>query len=118
MSNKRSIFMAENGERLSSNSTMVVVHMKLDFDYYQALLSRDARFDGRFFVCVRTTGIYCRPVCRVRPPLRRSCVFVETTAEAEHAGFRPCLRCRPELAPAVPAVTRRSTFRGHSPAGY
>ena len=97
--------MAENGERLSSVSTMVVLHMKLDFDYYQALLSRDARFDGRFFVCVRTTGIYCRPVCRVRPPLKRSCVFVETTAEAEHAGFRPCLRCRPELAPAVPAVS-------------
>ena len=105
MSKARLIFMAENGERLSSDSTMVVLHMKPDFDYYQALLSRDARFDGRFFVCVRTTGIYCRPVCRVRPPLKRSCVFVETTAEAEHAGFRPCLRCRPELAPAVPAVS-------------
>ena len=84
---------------------MVLLPMKLDFDCYQALLSRDARFDGRFFVCVKTTGIYCRPICRVRPPLKRSCVFVETPAEAEHAGFRPCLRCRPELAPATPAVS-------------
>jgi AraC family transcriptional regulator, regulatory protein of adaptative response / DNA-3-methyladenine glycosylase II len=79
--------------------------MKLDFDCYEALLARDARFDGRFFVCVKTTRIYCRPVCRVRQPLKRSCVFVETAAEAEHAGYRPCLRCRPELAPAVPAVS-------------
>jgi AraC family transcriptional regulator of adaptative response / DNA-3-methyladenine glycosylase II len=84
---------------------MLPVLMKLDFDCYQAFLSRDARFDGRFFVCVKTTGIYCRPVCRVRPPLKRSCVFVETAAEAERAGFRPCLRCRPELAPAAPAVS-------------
>src|SRR4051812_35447451 len=79
--------------------------MKLEFDCYQALLSRDARFDGQFFVCVKTTGIYCRPVCRVRSPLKRSCVFVETAAEAEQAGFRPCLRCRPELAPGNPAVS-------------
>src|ERR1700759_5104872 len=84
---------------------MLQPHMKLDFDCYQALLSRDARFDGRFFVCVKTTRIYCRPVCRVRTPLKRSCVFVETAAEAENAGFRPCLRCRPELAPAVSAVS-------------
>jgi AraC family transcriptional regulator, regulatory protein of adaptative response / DNA-3-methyladenine glycosylase II len=97
--------MAENGEHLLRYAIMVGLYMKLDFDCYQALLSRDARFDGRFFVCVKTTRIYCRPICRVRPPLKRSCVFVETTAEAEHAGFRPCLRCRPELAPAVPAVS-------------
>jgi AraC family transcriptional regulator of adaptative response / DNA-3-methyladenine glycosylase II len=97
--------MAENGEQIWLPAAMVALPMKLDFDCYQALLSRDARFDGRFFVCVKTTGIYCRPICRVRPPLKRSCVFVETTAEAEHAGFRPCLRCRPELAPAMPAVS-------------
>jgi AraC family transcriptional regulator, regulatory protein of adaptative response / DNA-3-methyladenine glycosylase II len=90
---------------LVAHTTILALHMKLDFDCYQALLSRDARFDGRFFVCVKTTGIYCRPICRVRQPLRRSCMFVETTAEAEHAGFRPCLRCRPELAPAMPAVS-------------
>jgi AraC family transcriptional regulator of adaptative response / DNA-3-methyladenine glycosylase II len=99
------IFMAENGQRLLLRATMLGLYMKLNFDCYQALLSRDARFDGRFFVCVKTTRIYCRPVCRVRPPLKRSCVFVETAAEAEHAGFRPCLRCRPELAPSVPVVS-------------
>jgi AraC family transcriptional regulator, regulatory protein of adaptative response / DNA-3-methyladenine glycosylase II len=97
--------MAENGQRLLPHATMLEPDMKLDFDCYQALLSRDARFDGRFFVCVKTTRIYCRPVCRVRAPLKRSCVFVETAAEAERAGFRPCLRCRPELAPAVPVVS-------------
>lgn len=66
---------------------------------YRALLARDARFDGLFFVCVKTTGIYCRPVCRVRTPGRDRCVFVRTAAQAEEAGFRSCFRCRPELAP-------------------
>jgi AraC family transcriptional regulator of adaptative response / DNA-3-methyladenine glycosylase II len=79
--------------------------MKLEFDYYQALLARDARFDGKFFVAVKTTGIYCRPVCPARPPLKKSCVFVATAAAAERAGFRPCLRCRPELAPGTAAVS-------------
>ena len=71
-----------------------------------ALLA-DARFDGLFFVGVRTTGIYCRPVCPARTPRAGSCVFIATAAAAEHAGFRPCLRCRPELAPAGshPATT-------------
>ncbi|XAH21286.1 AlkA N-terminal domain-containing protein [Xylophilus sp. GW821-FHT01B05] len=67
---------------------------------YRALLARDARFDGRFFTAVTSTGIYCRPVCRVRTPLRSNCRFFVHAAQAEHAGFRPCLRCRPELAPA------------------
>jgi AraC family transcriptional regulator of adaptative response / DNA-3-methyladenine glycosylase II len=71
---------------------------------YQALLSRDRRFDGRFFVGVRTTGIYCRPICRVRAPKASSCQFYETAVAAEDAGFRPCLRCRPELAPGVSLV--------------
>jgi AraC family transcriptional regulator of adaptative response / DNA-3-methyladenine glycosylase II len=84
---------------------MVLALMKLNFDCYQALLARDPRFDGQFFVAVKTTGIYCRPVCPARPPLKRSCLFVETAAAAEHAGFRPCLRCRPELAPGAPAVS-------------
>ena len=74
--------------------------MESDFDCYQAFRSRDARFDGLFFVGVKTTGIYCRPVCPARTPMARSCVFVATAAAAERAGFRPCLRCRPELAPA------------------
>jgi len=72
---------------------------EFDFDCYQALIARDARFDGRFFVGVKTTGIYCRPVCATRPPRAASCVFFATAAAAEKAGFRPCLRCRPELAP-------------------
>jgi AraC family transcriptional regulator, regulatory protein of adaptative response / DNA-3-methyladenine glycosylase II len=67
--------------------------------YYQALLSRDARFDGCFFTCVTTTRIYCRPVCRVKAPKRENCRFVAHAAQAEAAGYRPCLRCRPELAP-------------------
>jgi AraC family transcriptional regulator of adaptative response / DNA-3-methyladenine glycosylase II len=74
--------------------------MKLDPDIcYQALLSRDARFDGRFFTAVSTTGIYCRPVCPVKTPMRQNCTFFSSAAAAESAGFRPCLRCRPELAP-------------------
>ena len=66
---------------------------------YRALLARDARFDGIFFTGVSSTGIYCRPVCRVRAPRREHCRFFTLAAQAERAGFRPCLRCRPELAP-------------------
>ena len=66
---------------------------------YAALKARDARFDGRFFVAVSTTGIYCRPVCPARTPGRERCSFYANAAGAERAGFRPCLRCRPELAP-------------------
>ncbi|TXI01224.1 MAG: DNA-3-methyladenine glycosylase 2 family protein [Rhizobium sp.] len=67
--------------------------------YYRALKARDARFDGCFFIGVTSTGIYCRPVCRVRTPKRENCQFYIHAAQAESAGFRPCLRCRPELAP-------------------
>ena len=70
-------------------------------DCYKALLSRDHRFDGVFFTCVKTTGIYCRPVCPTHAPKFENCTFVSSAAEAEKAGYRPCLRCRPELAPAV-----------------
>jgi AraC family transcriptional regulator of adaptative response / DNA-3-methyladenine glycosylase II len=74
--------------------------MNLDPDTcYQTLLSRDRRFDGWFFVGVSSTGIYCRPVCPVRTPKRQNCNFFPNVAAAEKAGFRPCLRCRPELAP-------------------
>lgn len=67
--------------------------------YYKALCARDRRFDGVFFTGVLTTGIYCRPVCGVKTPRASSCRFFNSAAAAEHAGFRPCLRCRPELAP-------------------
>lgn len=74
--------------------------MNLDPDTcYKAVASHDRRFDGRFFVGVSSTGIYCRPICAVRTPRRENCTFYETAAAAEKHGFRPCLRCRPELAP-------------------
>jgi len=66
---------------------------------YRALAARDTRFDGLFFVCVTSTKIYCRPICPARTPLEKNTRFYETAQEAEQAGFRPCLRCRPELAP-------------------
>jgi AraC family transcriptional regulator, regulatory protein of adaptative response / DNA-3-methyladenine glycosylase II len=76
---------------------------------YLALVARDARFDGRFFVGVTSTGIYCRPVCKVRVPKRENCRFFTLPAQAEHAGYRPCLRCRPELAP----ITAPATLNAH-----
>lgn len=68
------------------------------------LRARDPRFDGRFFVGVTSTGIYCRPVCPARTPRRENCRFFATAAGAEVAGFRPCLRCRPELAPGQASI--------------
>ncbi|HEY4250864.1 MAG TPA: AlkA N-terminal domain-containing protein [Roseomonas sp.] len=70
---------------------------------YRALLTRDARFDGRFFTAVRTTGIYCRPICPARPPKFENIVFMPSAAAAQAAGFRPCLRCRPETSPDIAA---------------
>ena len=76
----------------------------LDADICErARLSRDARFDGRFFIGVVTTGIYCRPVCPVQPPGAAHVRFYGSAAAAARAGFRPCLRCRPETAPGTPA---------------
>ncbi|MEW6640710.1 MAG: helix-turn-helix domain-containing protein [Pseudomonadota bacterium] len=68
-----------------------------------ARLRRDAAFDGRFFTAVRTTRIYCRPVCPVKQPLTRNVSYFPTAVAAERAGYRPCLRCRPETAPFCPA---------------
>jgi AraC family transcriptional regulator of adaptative response / DNA-3-methyladenine glycosylase II len=76
---------------------------------YQAMSSRDARFDGRFFTAVVTTGIYCRPICPARTPLRRNVRFFACAAAAEAAGFRPCRRCRPESAPGSPTWHGAST---------
>lgn len=70
---------------------------------YRAFRTRDARFDGRLFGGCRTTGIYCRPVCPARTPKREHMVFFPTAAAAHEAGFRPCLRCRPETAPELAA---------------
>ena len=83
--------------------------MTLDPDIcYRALIARDARFDGRFFVAVSSTRIYCRPVCTVRPPKRENCRFYRSAAAAESGGYRPCLRCRPELAPGNASVDATS----------
>lgn len=86
--------------RRRHNSAMV-----LDADScYHAVQSRDARFDGRFFTGVSSTRIYCRPVCTARVPRRENCRFFPSAAAAEDAGYRPCLRCRPELAPGNASV--------------
>lgn len=98
---RRTTFAAvsENGERVSTKGVTSIV-MILDANAcYRALLAKDARFDGTFFVAVKTTGIYCRPVCRAKTPGRDRCVFYRRAAEAESAGFRACFRCRPERAP-------------------
>lgn len=76
--------------------------MDLDHDAaYRVLQAHDARFDGRLFVGVTSTGVYCRPVCRVRLPQQKNCRFFDTRAQAEAAAFRPCLKCRPEIAPGL-----------------
>ena len=78
--------------------------MKLDRDAcYRALRTRDARFDGRIFIGVRTTGIYCRPICPARTPKLENIDFYPSAAAAQEAGFRPCLRCRPESSPDLAA---------------
>ena len=95
--------MSENGETGRIGAVIMVgmnLGMSLDTARcYQALLTHDARFDGVFFVGVSTTRIYCRTVCTARTPRPDRCTFFPSAAAAERAGFRPCLRCRPELAP-------------------
>src|SRR4051812_8040532 len=104
--------------RPSEYSTPSVAPTRLDPEACsRAVVSRDPRFDGVFFVGISTTGIYCRPVCpaKVSYPDRRR--FFDSAAAAERDGFRPCLRCRPELAPgravcdAVPRVARAAAMR-------
>ena len=86
--------------------------MTLDADKcYRAVRARDGRFDGVFFTAVASTGVYCRPVCPAKTPRKENCRFFPTAAAAEAAGFRPCLRCRPELSPAVPDGNLDSTAR-------
>src|ERR1043166_9313302 len=78
----------------------------LGFDVHaldRARISRDPRFDGKFFIAVTSTRIYCRPVCPVRSPKQANIRYYATAAAATEAGYRPCLRCRPEAAPGTPA---------------
>jgi len=78
--------------------------MDLDFEQcYRAVKQRSAEFDGRFFTAVTSTGIFCRPVCPAITPKPQNCQFYVSAAAALEAGFRPCLRCRPETAPHSPA---------------
>ena len=89
---------------------MLVEDMELDrLTCEQARRARDPRFDGRFFVGVMTTGIYCRPICPARPPLERNVRYFPSAASAAEAGLRPCLRCRPEASPGTPAWLGTST---------
>ncbi len=84
--------------------------MKLDAEHcYRALRTRDARFDGRFFTAVRSTGIYCRPICPAPTPKPENCLFVPCAAAAAELGYRPCRRCRPETSPGTPAWLGTST---------
>ncbi|TGK08620.1 DNA-3-methyladenine glycosylase 2 [Leptospira fletcheri] len=75
---------------------------------YQAILTHDSRFDGVFFIAVKTTKIYCRPICRVRAAHFKNCSFYPSAAAAEVAGYRPCLKCRPELAPGYSSMEATS----------
>jgi AraC family transcriptional regulator of adaptative response / DNA-3-methyladenine glycosylase II len=88
-------------------SQAATLHQQAIFE--RARLSRDARFDGRFFIGVRTTGIYCRPICPAVPPKSENVSFYPSAAAAAEAGYRPCLRCRPECAPGTPAWSGTST---------
>src|SRR5437763_1811400 len=90
------------GDQRRSTMTLDPAHC------YQAVLSRDRRFDGRFFAGVVTTGVYCRPICPVKPAKPQNVRWFACAAAAEAAGFRPCRRCRPETAPGTPAWTGTS----------
>ncbi len=85
-----------------------------DRGLYEAFKAKDARFDGRFFVAIATTGIYCRPVCRAKMPEAKNCIFYPTAAEAEKAGYRPCLLCQPELAPGASPLAASATLAGRA----
>ncbi|MGI5269205.1 AlkA N-terminal domain-containing protein [Nonomuraea sp. CA-218870] len=89
--------------------------LELDFDAcYRAASARDARFDGRFYTAVKTTRIYCRPICPARTPAARNVRFYRHAASAEAAGFRPCKRCRPELSPGDPGWDARGDLVGRA----
>jgi AraC family transcriptional regulator of adaptative response / DNA-3-methyladenine glycosylase II len=84
---------------------------------FHAVRARDRRFDGRFFTAVTSTGVYCRPICPVRSPKRENMRFYSSAAAAEGAGFRPCLRCRPERAPGLASVDAASRLAAAAIAG-
>jgi AraC family transcriptional regulator of adaptative response / DNA-3-methyladenine glycosylase II len=112
--------MSENGQsaaeaRPTLRSMESTFEPILDLDAeacYAAVCARDGRFDGQFFTAVRTTGIFCRPICTAKTPARRNVDFYRTAAAAQEAGFRPCLRCRPERAPNLnPMLFSQALFK-------
>jgi AraC family transcriptional regulator, regulatory protein of adaptative response / DNA-3-methyladenine glycosylase II len=100
--------MSENGAREPLPRRIMATMLLEPESCFAALQAHDPRFDGRFFVGVSSTGIYCRPICPARTPKRENCNFFPSAAAAEAAGFRPCLRCRPELAPGNASVDTAS----------
>jgi len=87
----------------------------LDYDTcYRAVISRDERFDGMFFTAVTSTGIYCRPSCPARTPMRENVRFYRSAAEAQSAGFRACRRCRPDVSPGAPEWNIRADLAGRA----
>jgi len=86
----------------------------VDDRWYEAARSKDRRFDGAVYLAVTSTGIYCRPSCPARTPLRRHCQFFPTAAAAQHAGYRACKRCRPDAAPGSPAWNQRADVVGRA----
>ena len=93
-------------------SSLAALHQATGLDpevCRRARMSRDIRFDGEFYLAVRTTGIYCRPICPARPPAEKNVLYFHSAAQAAQAGYRPCLRCRPESAPNSPAWNGTST---------
>ena len=106
--------MSENGQQ-EATSLVLMTRMELDVDAcYEALKSRDARFDGRFFTGVTSTGIYCRPICPARLPARKNVRFYAFAAAAEEAGFRACKRCRPDRSPDSPDWDWRGDIVGRA----
>src|SRR5437660_11302359 len=92
--------MSENGQTFPAHGRMMrSMEMPSHDICYRALSTRDVRFDGRLFVGITSTGIYCRPICPARTAKRENCRFFPSAAAAQGAGFRPCLRCRPEISP-------------------
>jgi AraC family transcriptional regulator of adaptative response / DNA-3-methyladenine glycosylase II len=96
-----------NGQPIRSAGDISVLVMMSDDARYEAMLARDPRFDGVFFVGVETTGVYCRPICPARTPQRSRCSFFASPVQAEAAGFRACFRCRPEIAPGIGYASER-----------
>jgi AraC family transcriptional regulator of adaptative response / DNA-3-methyladenine glycosylase II len=106
--------MAKRGVRRASDDPSPPIMGLDERALDRARVSRDPRFDGRFFIAVTSTGIYCRPICPAPSPKKTNVRYYATAVAAAEAGFRPCLRCRPEAAPGTPAWMGTSTVVGRA----